>query len=134
MVRISEEEAKRLGLALPQKDKAKRKKYNNQACEFRGLKFDSIKEHDYYIILLDKLKHNEISELKRQVKLIIQPSFKMPNGETVKEIYYLADFSYKDSAGIIHYIDVKGGEATKTAVYKLKKKLLASKGFDVEVV
>ena len=141
MVRISEEEARRLGLASELPKQPKKRKYNNQPCEFNGLKFDSIKERDYYIILLDKQKNGEIYELERQKKLLIQPSFKTPDGETVKEIYYVADFYYKaieTANGItgikIHYVDVKGGNATKTAVYKLKKKLLAYRGYFIEEV
>lgn len=141
MVRISEEEARRLGLASELPKQPKKRKYNNQPCEFNGLKFDSIKERDYYIILLDKQKNGEIYELERQKKIIIQPSFKTPDGKTVKEVYYLADFYYKTietADGItrvkIHYVDVKGGNATKTAVYKLKKKLLAYRGYFIEEV
>ena len=141
MVRISEEEARRLGLASKLPKQPKKRKYNNQPCEFNGLKFDSIKERDYYILLLDKQKKGEIYELGRQEKILIQPSFKTPDGKTVKEIYYVADFYYKTietADGItrvkIHYVDVNGGNATKTAVYKLKKKLLAYRGYFIEEV
>lgn len=141
MVRISEEEAERLGLASQTPKKTKQRKYKNEPCTFRGLKFDSIKERDYYIILLDKQKRGEIYELERQVKLLIQRAFETPDGKKIKEIYYVADFKYTTIEKVgdhtevkTHYIDVKGGEATKTAVYKLKKKLLAYRGFYIEEV
>lgn len=143
MVRISEEEARRLGLASELPKQPKKRKYNNQPCEFNGLEFDSVKERDYYIILLDKQKNGEIYELERQKKLLIQPSFKTPDGKTVKAIYYVADFTYftqdYDENGVFlrnafHVVDVKGGNATKTAVYKLKKKLLAYRGYFIEEV
>ena len=142
MVRISEEEAKRLGLVSSKRNKpSKKRKYNNQPCTFNGLKFDSIKERDEYIKLLDKQKRGEIYELERQVKITIQPKFKTPDGKTVREIYYVADFKYTTITKIDghsevkqHYIDVKGGNATKTAVYKLKKKLLAYRGYYIEEV
>ena len=142
MVRISEEEARRLGLASEIPKQPKKRKYNNQPCEFNGLKFDSIKERDYYITLLDEEKRGEIYELERQIKLLIQPSFKTPDGKTEKAIYYIADFKYTTITDVgggkhevkTHYIDVKGGNATKTAVYKLKKKLLAYRGYFIEEV
>lgn len=143
MVRLSEDEAKRLGLVSSKRNKpSKRKKYNNTVCYYQGAKFDSKKELERYLILKDKEKRGEIFELKRQVKITIQPSFKTPDGKTVREIYYLADFVYLKPVYICgvfseykHVIeDVKGGNATKTAVYKLKKKLLAYKGFYIEEV
>ena len=143
MVRISEKEAERLGLASKAPPKTKQRKYKNEPCTFKGIKFDSIKERDYYIILLDREKKGEIYQLQRQVKINIQPRFKTPDGKTVREINYNADFVYmspvRDEQGIFirwdhHIVDVKGGTATKTAVYRLKKKLLAYKGFYIEEV
>ena len=143
MVRLSEDEARRLGLVSSKSNKpSKRKKYNNTVCYYQGAKFDSKKELERYLILKDKEKRGEIFQLKRQVKINIQPRFKTPDGKTVREIYYQADFVYLKpvyNAGVFkeyrHVIeDVKGGNATKTAVYKLKKKLLAYKGFYIEEV
>lgn len=138
MVRISEDEAKRLGLVSPKSNKPKRKKYNNTPCTYQGLKFDSIKERDYYLILLDKQKRGEIYDLKRQEAITIQPAFTDSRGKRQRPIVYKADFTYKEivyeGAYIKHYIDVKGGNATKTAVYRLKKKLLAYKGYYIEEV
>ena len=144
MVRISEEEAKRLGLVSTKRNKpSKKRKYNNHPCEFNGLKFDSIKERDEYIKLLDRQKRGEIYKLERQVKITIQPKFKTPDGKTIREIDYVADFVYmteeRDDQGIYrgwikHIVDVKGGNATKTAVYKLKKKLLAYRGYYIKEV
>ena len=144
MVRLSEDEAKRLGLVSSKRNKpSKRKKYNNTVCYYRGVKFDSRKELERYLILLDKEKRGEIFQLRRQVKIVIQPRFITPSGKVIREVYYLADFVYcteqRDEQGVFikyiqHIEDVKGGNATKTAVYKLKKKLLAYKGFYIEEV
>lgn len=144
MVRISEEEAKRLGLweYCPKPEKPeKERKYHNKPCEYKGLKFDSQKELDYYLILLDRQKKGEIKYLERQVKITIQPKFTTPQGETIRELYYIADFSYYEKVPegdifkwVFHLVDVKGGKATQTAVYKLKKKLLAYKGIYIEEV
>lgn len=137
MTRLSYKEAKALGLISESKSK-----YNNAKPEYydpdlkETLKFDSNKEFEYYLLLKDRLKRGEIYELKRQVKLLIQPAFIAPNGEKIKEISYIADFVYTTidrGQGVVkqHYIDVKG---FKTDVYRLKKKLLAYRGFYIEEV
>lgn len=131
MVRLSKQEARALGLA------PKASKYNNEKPTYYDkdlkelLTFDSIREYEYYLLLKDRQKRGEIRDLRRQVKIVIQPAFTTPDGETVKEISYYADFYYTDRDLRAHYIDVKG---FRTDVYKLKKKLLAYRGFYIEEV
>jgi hypothetical protein len=129
MTRISIEEYK----ALLAKSET-RSKYNNQKADFRGESFDSIKERDYYILLLDRERRGEIRDLKRQVSIVIQEAFTTPKGEKIRAITYKADFTYKDLDGVTHIIDVKGDPKTLTDVYKLKKKLLAYRGYYIEEV
>lgn len=132
MTRLSVKEAKALGLISESNSK-----YNNQKPEYydpdlkQSLKFDSNRELEYYLILKDKLKKGEIFRLQRQVKINIQPPFTTATGEKIQAINYLADFVYLDKEGNSHIVDVKG---FKTDVYKLKKKLLAYKGFYIEEV
>ena len=132
MTRLSYKEAKALGLISESKSK-----YNNAKPEYydpdlkETLKFDSNKERDYYLILKDRLKRGEIFRLQRQFKITIQPPFTTPQGEKIQAITYKADFVYLDSEGVTHIVDVKG---FKTDVYRLKKKLLAYKGFYIEEV
>lgn len=112
-----------------------RSKYNNQKVKFKGETFDSIKERDYYILLLDREKRGEIRLINRQYKIEIQPSFTDKDGNKISAINYIADFYYYDKLRKSWIVtDVKGGEATKTDVYKLKKKLLAYKGIYIEEV
>lgn len=131
MVRLSKTEARALGLA------PKASKYNNDKTEYydpdlkKKLLFDSVKEYEYYLLLKDRLKKGEIFRLQRQVTICIQPKFKTPTGETIQAITYKADFVYLDSEGVNHIVDVKG---FKTDVYRLKKKLLAFRGFYIEEV
>lgn len=107
-------------------------KYNNQKVEFKGETFDSIKERDYYILLLDREKRGEICYINRQYRIEIQPAFTDKQGNKIKAITYLADFYYYDkTVKAWRVIDVKG---YKTEVYKLKKKLLAYKGILIEEV
>lgn len=51
----------------------KPRKYRNVKCEWRGEKFDSKKELERHLVLLDMQKRGEIASLKRQVtfKLIV---------------------------------------------------------------
>lgn len=132
-MRMTEEEYRALTGEPPKKSK-----YNNNKPEYydpdlkETLKFDSNKERDYYLILKDRQKRGEITELERQVTIEIQPGFISPSGEKIQAITYKADFFYydlKDQRD--HIIDVKG---LKTDVYKLKKKLLAYKGIYIEEV
>ena len=108
-----------------------RSKYNNRKADFRGESFDSEKERDYYILLLDREKRGEITDIQRQVAITIQQAFETPSGEKYRAITYKADFVYKDITGQVHIVDVKG---YKTEVYKLKKKLLAFRGIYIEEV
>ena len=132
MTRLSVKEAQALGIIPESKSK-----YNNHKPEYydpdlkKKIKFDSNKELEYYLLLKDKLKKGEIFRLQRQVRINIQPPFTTPAGEKVRAIDYLADFAYLDTEGVTHLVDVKG---YKTEIYKLKKKLLAYKGFYIEEV
>ena len=105
-------------------------KYHNKKCEYKGLKFDSLKERNHYIVLEHLEKTGQIKDLKRQVKFELQPSFKL-NGKTIRAINYIADFTYlKD--GILVIVDVKSEITRKDKVYILKKKMFQYKyGMDI---
>lgn len=120
-------------------------KYNNNKPTFydadkrETLTFDSNKELEYYLLLKDREKRGEIKDLERQVSFEIQPAFKTSSGEKIQAITYKADFVFLEKNTdpeialkyIRRVIDVKG---YKTDVYKLKKKLLAYKGIEIEEV
>lgn len=146
-MRLTEEEFKELQARLPRakdlsfafkKEEKKPSKYHNRKVEYYdpGLKetitFDSEKERDYYLLLKDREQRGEIIDLNRQVEIEIQPGFILPSGEKIRPITYRADFTYYDNIdSSVHIIDVKG---YKTEIYKLKKKLLAYKGYYIEEV
>lgn len=48
-------------------------KYHNKKVEFRGFTFDSVKERDYYIYLLDREKRGEVTDIKYNIKEFITP-------------------------------------------------------------
>ena len=92
--------------------------------------FDSAKEWRRNQELETLQRAGEISELKRQVPFVLMPSFALPDKatiqgfRTIREIRYIADFTYrlKDGTRIIE--DVKG---MQTDVFKIKRKLLERK-------
>lgn len=129
-------------------------KYGNNITQYKGIKFDSKKECEYFIYLEHVEAQGGISELRRQVRFELQPSFRH-NGKTIRSITYVADFTFKDRDGEFHIVDVKGadtiafhdengkyhmgekpsrGTGIKTEVYLLKKKMMQFKGYDIEEV
>ena len=103
-----------------------RNKYHNRKT--KG--FDSAKEWRRNQELETLQRAGEISELNRQVPFVLMPSYTISDEttkqgfRTVREIRYIADFTYrlKDGTRIIE--DVKG---MQTDVFKLKRKLLERK-------
>lgn len=106
---------------LPQ-NKAKRQKYGNKTSEINDIKFDSKKEGRRYLVLMDKLKNGEISDLRLQVQFTLIEGFKTATGETVKPERYVADFAYINEHGEYVVEDVKSDATRKNAAYLIKKK------------
>ena len=90
-------------------------KYGAKKCTIDGHKFDSLAESNYYIILRDRLKKQEIGDLQ------IHPFFHIEiNGKKICKV--VLDFSYYDNKLCKDiFVDVKG---FATSVSKLKKKLV----------
>lgn len=80
--------------------KEKKSKYKNEKVTIDGIKFDSKKEANRYLELKLLEKQGLIKYISRQVRFVLQPSYKK-NGKTIRPIYYVADFAY---------IDVKTGK------------------------
>lgn len=93
------------------------RKYKNVPTICDGIRFDSKKEANRYAQLKILEKARVIQNLELQVKIPLQV-----NGKHLG--YYVADFVYmQGNKKIVE--DVKSS-ATKTAVYRLKKKILAT--------
>lgn len=101
----------------------KKSKYNAQPDTRGKIKFDSMKEAARYDELMILLRAGKISDLKLQPQFTLQESYVTPDGIRVRAIRYVADFSYTDAGGAQIVEDVKS-KATKTRVYKIKKKLM----------
>lgn len=92
------------------------------------IRFDSRAEARRWDKLQQMLGQGLISALRRQVPFAITMEDK-----TVAT-YYL-DYQYLDAKGVLHHEDLKGGRATRTAVSRLKIKLVeAQYGITVEIV
>lgn len=124
--------------------RGKNRKYRNTPTE-RGLedgsklRFDSQKEARRYDELMLMLKAGEIKDLRLQPQFTLQEAYTTPKGDRVRAIRYQADFSYEtrafgDDLDIWDLVveDVKGGNATKTREYQLKRKMMLDR-FGIEI-
>lgn len=107
-------------------------KYHNQKTKVDGIPFDSQKEARRFIELRSLLKAGKIRNLKLQPQFTLQESYVTPEGERVRAVRYVADFSYERPVepwqnGCIYWVsvveDVKS-KATRTAQYEIKRKLM----------
>ena len=100
-------------------------KYHAKKAEYNGIKFDSKHERDRYIELLLMERAKEITDLKTQVRFPL-----IAKSKYGREIVYVADFTYyKD--GVLVVEDAKS-PATRTQIYRLKKRLMAEKGIVIK--
>lgn len=102
----------------------KQNKYYNKKVQFHGIKFDSIKERNRYLILEAAQKKGFIKELELQKKFELQEGFTDNDGKKQRPIYYIADFFYFDNK-LDCYIaeDVKSKATREDKVYRLKSKM-----------
>lgn len=100
-----------------------RPKYNNHKTVIDGIAFDSLKEANRYIDLVEMERNGEISDLMRQVKFELIPS-QFVDGKCVeRKCVYVADFVYvQDGKTVVE--DTKG---FKTKDYIIKRKLMLEK-------
>lgn len=109
-----------------------RNKYGNKKCKIDGYTFDSIKEGHRYAELKILLREGKIKDLELQKEYELVPSYIDNEGKRVRPVYYKADFVYYDNeAGKTVIEDVKG---FRNEIYKIKKKLMGSKGLYITEV
>lgn len=113
----------------------KGKKYNNTKVEYNGIKFDSKKEMQRYLVLKDAEDNGVISDLQLQVKYELIPSIKEEYIEHLKTkdkiktrtlqlpITYTCDFQYKKNGELV-IEDVKASPKMLPKEFTLKEKLL----------
>lgn len=103
-------------------------KYKNHKLTTTDGKFDS--KLEYYrwceLIILEKAK--KITDLKRQVKFVL-----IDKSKYGREISYIADFTYRQGDKLI--VEDTKSTATKTPLYRLKKRLVAERyGIEIKEV
>lgn len=103
----------------------KSNKFHAVKTESAGIIFDSKKESIRYSQLILLEKEGKVKNIQRQVRFVLQEGFINNQNEKIKPIYYIADFCYERN-GIKIVEDVKS-PATKTPVYKIKKKMFQYK-------
>ena len=126
--RLSEDAQRQILRKLGQtKGKQKENKFNARKDSRGAIRFDSQREARRYDELMLLLKAGDIRKLKLQPQYTLQESYVAPDGERIRAIRYVADFSYerrdeRDEWTLI-VEDVKS-RATATQVYRNKKKMM----------
>ena len=112
-----------LGLGKPAGPaKPRRRKYGNEPTYVDGRRFDSKAEARRYEELFRLQAAGEV------LWFCLQPTFRLPGG-----IEYRADFIVCRKDGAVVVEDVKGGKATKTKEYRLKKRLMLAR-YGIKIV
>ncbi|AOK47416.1 hypothetical protein WT60_11590 [Burkholderia sp. MSMB617WGS] len=103
---------------------AKRSKYRNTKCEYDGIKFDSKRERSRWFELSRQQAAGHISELRLQVEFELIARQRRSDGSIERAVEYVADFTYRNSAGELVVEDVKSAITRKNKDYVIKRKLM----------
>jgi hypothetical protein len=99
-----------------------RRKYNNEPTEVGGKRFDSRAEARRWCDLRVLERAGAIADLQTQVRYVLVPAQVSPSGLKEREVAYLADFVYRDTATAETIVeDVKGASPE---VWRIKRKLM----------
>ena len=109
-------------------------KYHNKKVEYDNIKFDSLKERDYYIDLCLMEKEGEINDFLVHPREILiegapyktRDQFGRIVEKKSRKMTYAPDFIVFHD-GFTEFIEIKGGNATKTQAWNLKWKMLIKK-------
>ena len=112
----------------------KKNKYGNKRSTANGIPFDSKKEMYRYLELKGLEDAGLIVDLKLQHHFTLSESFRRPDGELIRKIEYIADFTYFDGEGKFIIEDVKSEVTRKNPVYSLKKRMMANEGYKIREV
>lgn len=102
--------------------KYKSSKYRASKVQIDGMTFDSKREYQRWLELLDKQAAGEIVNLERQVIYQLIPRQIGTDGKVwERKVDYVADFVYETADGLKVVEDVKG---YRTPEYIIKRKLM----------
>ena len=100
--------------------------------------FDSQKEARRYDELSALLRAGKIRDLRLQPAFTLQESYVTAEGETVRAITYKADFSYlvpvTEGADTRFERVIEDAKGARTETYKLKRKMMAERGWTVREI
>lgn len=149
---LEQQRGKMRSRAAPQ-EPGKETKYHNQPAERtlgngKAHVFPSIREAERYDVLIRLLDAGEIRSLKLQPQFTLQESYITADGERVRAIRYVADFSYEkicnfpmrtldgvEVGGTGWEFIVEDAKGHRTEKYKIKKKLMREKfGINIQEV
>ena len=95
------------------------RKYRNEPVWLGEERFDSRREADAWLQLVERERRGEITELRRQVPFdLCCPT----PGDDAVVAQYLADFTWREHDGVFVVADAKG---IRTPVFRLKAKWMA---------
>lgn len=97
-------------------------KYRNTKTIYRGIKFDSKAEAEYYDLAVWQAQAEDW-ELKLQERFELLPKFEL-EGKKYRKIEYVPDFTFYKNGKLVKVVDVKG---MQTKDFKLKAKLFCQK-------
>lgn len=151
---LIEEEQPEPIVAEPEGSK-KPNKYRNVETEVDGIRFQSKKEARRFRYLKLAQELGVIEDLRLQVDFTLQEGYKTAKGERIRAIRYVADFTYRvRSAGYDHALQLDMADieywrglypgalviedtksrGTRTKEYKIKRKMMADKGYEIREV
>lgn len=105
----------------------RRNKYHNVKTYVGDELVDSKKEAKRYRTLLLMQRAGLVRDLQRQVRFILQDGYINNQGQKIRPISYNADFCYFDTERGKKVVEDVKSPATRTQVYKLKKKIFEYK-------
>lgn len=107
----------------------RRNKYGNKRQSYGGAKFDSKRELARYQALELMEKAGEISHLKRQVRFLLECNGKPLRYKSGRQASYIADYTYIDRRHPT--VVVEDSKGARTDVYKLKRAIMATMGYEI---
>lgn len=102
-------------------------KYKNIKTEYNGEVYDSRKEMRRAVALDWMVKAGVIRDLERQKSFVLQDGYYNNKKEKIRPIFYVADFCYYDNESKRWVVEDVKSPATRTDVYRIKKKLFEYK-------
>ena len=122
-MRLTAAEANRFGIVN------KTNKYGARKTTVYGETFDSQREAQVYLTLLDEQKRGKVKHIQRQPRFTLIPAFQHRGWHKERPVVYTADFDVYYADGRRKVIEVKG---YKTRDYIIRRKLFLYNNPDVD--